>query len=76
MPGASDAVEAHVDVLVDVLLFVAAAKADLRVECGWVLKTADGLVYGFQQPNHAARFALQQDAQLNLRFDTTKWTME
>ena len=42
----------------------------------WVLKTADGQVYGFQQPNHAARFALQQDAQLNLRFDTTKWTME
>ena len=42
----------------------------------WMIKTADGLVYGFQQPNHAAKFALQQGVELNLHFNTTKWTME
>ena len=42
----------------------------------WVLKTSDGLVYGFQQPNHAAKFALRQDADLHLHFDTTKWILE
>ena len=42
----------------------------------WVLRTADDRVYGFQQPNHAARFALQQVVVLHHRFDTTKWTLE
>ena len=41
-----------------------------------IIKTEDGILYGFQQPNHVASFALREDAELTLRFDTTAWTMQ